>query len=379
MKLRVVHVVAGLWKDTGGPAEVIPNLCRAQAAAGAHVTLCSLEGDVAPQVRDLEGSGVHVRLFPTKENTIRYAPEMRRYLESLGTVDIIHNHGHWLWPNWCASAMSQRLNAGLVTTPHGTLVPGMLAQSSLKKRLAWHLYDRRLMARADIIHALSPAERDAMVPKLGPKHAQKMRVVANGVALGQDAGKFTADETGTLLFLSRVAPIKGITQLLAAWEQLAPQFPGWRLKIVGPIDASIASEVAKLTRNAQRVEMVGPIYSDERWAHYRSAAAFILPTLGEGLPTVLLEAAAHRLPVITTAEANFDSLREAGGSILTSPRPDAIEATLSDFFMRTGSERRAIGERGAAMIKAEYEWRTVASQWLSLYSGIRDQKRGKSL
>ena len=375
MTISVVHIVAGLWKDTGGPAEVIPNLCRAQAAAGAEVTLCSLAGDVAPQVIALEGSGVDVRLFSPLDRIVRFTPELESYLTSLKRVDIIHNHGHWLWPNWCAMGAANKLGAGLVTSPHGTLVPGMLATSTMKKRLAWQMFDKRLIAQADVIHALSVAEQNLMLRQIGLHHAKKVRVVPNGVGLGQEAGQHTGDETGTILFLSRVTSIKGIIQLLLAWQRIALEFPGWTLKIAGPVDASIAADVANLAEHLPTVEQVGPIYADERWPFYRSASAFVLPTLGEGLPTTLLEAAAHRLPVITTPEANFDALYEAGGSILTSAQPEALGRALSNFFKLKGHERRAIGERGAALIEAEYQWEVVASKWLSIYSDIHSSRK----
>jgi glycosyltransferase involved in cell wall biosynthesis len=375
MKLRIVHIVAGLWKDTGGPAEVIPNLCRAQVEAGAEVILCSIDGDTAPQVAALEGSGVDVQLFSTLDSTLRYSPAMARFLKSLGTVDVIHNHGHWLWPNWYAFVAARRLNARLVTTPHGTLVPGMLEHSSLKKGIAWALLDRHLIARADIIHALSPAEHDAMAAKLGP-HAHKMQVVPNGVNLGQDTGQNTAESGGVLLFLSRVSPIKGVTQLLTAWQTLAPKFPEWSLRIVGPLDPEIVDEVTSLSKSADRVELAGPIYADQRWAEYRTAAAFVLPTLGEGLPTVLLEASAHGLPVITTPEANFKELFEAGGSLLTAPDAGALEITLSEFFNRSGEDRRAIGLRGLALMKAHYTWDAIAEQWLSIYARTQFEQSG---
>ena len=128
-RLKVIHVVAGLWKDTGGPAEVIPNLCAVQVAAGAEVTLCSINGDNAPQLASLSALGVDLRLFPSVDKTLRFSPSMRTYLRSRDDVDVIHNHGHWLWPNWYASSVTEKLKVPLVTTPHGTLVSGMLSRS----------------------------------------------------------------------------------------------------------------------------------------------------------------------------------------------------------------------------------------------------------
>ena len=371
--MRIVHIVAGLWKNTGGPAEVIPNLCQAQAEAGAKVILCSIDGDNAQRVIELQSSGVEVYLFRSLDNTVRYSPDMAKFLKSLQGIDIVHNHGHWLWPNWFSRFISEYLNAPLVTTPHGTLVPGMLRRSRRKKGLAWVSFDRRLIAQATVIHALSFAEKNGMASKLGC-YSDKVQVVPNGVYPAENPGNNTGHLGGTLLFLSRVGPIKGIIQLLTAWKTLAPRFPEWRLKIVGPIDTSIRSEVEALCLATSRVELAGPIYHKERWEEYRNAAAFILPSMGEGLPTVLLEAAAYGLPIITTKEANFDELYRVGGCLLSAQTSDGINTTLTSFFSMTGEERKAIGQRALNLVQAEYDWQSIALRWLVVYSNALNER-----
>ena len=369
-RLKVIHVVAGLWKDTGGPAEVIPNLCAAQVAAGAEVTLCSINGDNAPQLASLSALGVDLRLFPSVDKTLRFSPSMRTYLRSRDDVDVIHNHGHWLWPNWYASSVTEKLKVPLVTTPHGTLVSGMLSRSRIKKWFAWNFFDAQLIKRAAVIHALSPAEMAAMEPKIGASSASKLRVVANGVNSFCNAGQNVEQDGGVLLFLSRVTAIKGILPLLLAWRLISDNHKNWSLRIVGPHDPAISDEIRRLCDSAARVQLVGPIYAEERWREYSKAAAFILPTFGEGLPTVLLEAAAHRLPIITTPEANFPELNRRGGSILTSAEPEALALTLSQFFQLKGSERRKIGLQAENLISEKYGWQTIAEQWLNIYREV---------
>ena len=374
--MRIIHIVAGLWRDTGGPAEVIPNLCAAQAARGANVTLCTIDGDNAPQLESLAELGVDVHIFPSIDNVVRFSPAMRQYLMSRKDADVIHNHGHWLWPNWCAASVSKKFNIPMVTTPHGTLVSGMLSRSRIKKWLAWNAFDKRVVKQASIIHALSPAEMAAMSPKLGAACRGKVCVLANGVNSFSNTGKNVCEDGGVLLFLSRVAPIKGVLPLLQAWQLISDKHKNWSLRIVGPLDPAISDEVKRLCDSAARVQLVGPIYAEERWQEYSQAAAFILPTFGEGLPTVLLEAAAHKLPIITTPEANFPELNHRGGSILTSAEPEALALVLSQFFQLSGSERREIGVRAENLISEKYGWRTIAGQWLTIYRGVNENVAG---
>jgi glycosyltransferase involved in cell wall biosynthesis len=363
-------VVAGLWENTGGPAEVIPNLCRAQSAAGASVTLCLVDGNNAGKVMELVDSDVEVKLFPALDNLLRFSPKMARYLISQKNVDIIHNHGHWLWPNWIAAYASFRLKVSLITTPHGTLVPGMLRVSKLKKMLAWMIFDKKIIHQASVIHALSEAEKDGMRRKLG-KNIKKVKVVPNGVNIPEPNLNRYSNQKRTLLFLSRVAPIKGVVELLNAWINTCEKFPNWKLKVVGPIDDTIKDVVEYLAKKSASIELCGPVYDSNRWDVYSEASAFILPTFGEGLPTVLLEAAAHRLPIITTHESNFKELIDKKGCIVTRPEEKEIEMSLLVLMNLESSELEKIGNRAYCLIKENYLWEIVALKWLSIYEKTR--------
>ena len=80
--MRVLHVITGLWKNTGGPAEVIPAICTAMVDAGADVTLATLAGDSAQSVDDAAAHGVRVlRYPPTFRHTIWYSRELHRHIE----------------------------------------------------------------------------------------------------------------------------------------------------------------------------------------------------------------------------------------------------------------------------------------------------------
>ena len=77
--MRVLHVITGLWKDTGGPSEVIPAICTAMMDAGADVTLATLAGDSAQSVDDAAAHGVRVLKFqPSFRHTIWYSSELHR-------------------------------------------------------------------------------------------------------------------------------------------------------------------------------------------------------------------------------------------------------------------------------------------------------------
>lgn len=372
MKLSVLHVAAGLWKKTGGPSEVIPNLCRSLSERDVEVTLCSIDGDNANQVTELKNTSVSVHLFRSRGPFIRYAPSMRDFLKDK-RFDVIHNHGQWLWPNWLAASQARFTDCKFVTTPHGTLVPGMLSRSVLKKKLAWKFFDKRLINRSDMIHALSDAELRGMSAALS-ENRSKAFVIPNGVDIPSAGDRMFSNKEGekVILFLSRVSEIKGIKPLIYAWKNLAKEFPGWRLRIVGPIDSDIKPILEKTKTSVPRIEIVGGVYDQDRWDEYRKADLFILPTFGEGLPTVLLEAAAHQLPIITTREANFMELNDAGGSIHCKPNLDSVESALGSFLKMCPGQQRDVGLNAFNLVKNNYTWGQIADKWKQVYERLKN-------
>ena len=68
----------------------------------------------------------------------------------------------------------------------------------------------------------------------------------------------------------------------------------------------------------------------EKHALLRTADLFVLPSYSEGFPMAVLEAAAHRIPVVQTDECNFPELTAAGGAWECRPERDAVEAALRE-------------------------------------------------
>lgn len=101
---------------------------------------------------------------------------------------------------------------------------------------------------------------------------------------------------------------------------------------------------------------------DDIAALMNAADAFVLSSVVEGLPLVLLEAAASGLPCVAT---DAGGVRETGIGIVAEP------GELSDSMRRVmdmdADERRAMGEAGCRRVREHYSLDAVVSQWESLY------------
>ena len=102
----------------------------------------------------------------------------------------------------------------------------------------------------------------------------------------------------TLLFLGRLVPVKGLDQLLLAISQL-PDPVSLRIAGDGPERGRLL-ELAKRLGIDARFE--GWVAGERKEALLRACDAIVVPSRAkDGLPTVLFEAKARRLPIIATA------------------------------------------------------------------------------
>ena len=363
--MKVLHVITGLWKHTGGPSEVIPAICAAMADAGADVCLATLAGDAAESVATAAARGVHVHVFePTFRHTVWYSHALAARMPRLAAAhDIVHIHGIWQFPDWAAAAAARRAGVPYVITPHGSLQPARLRKSRFKKRASSVLADRAMLNQADCLHATAADEADAfrLFGYRGP-----IALIPNGITqpLPIDSGRADAlaeawrrefPETRgrrILLFLSRIEPIKGVTTLARAWAECAREFPDWHLVVVGPDERGHVQEVQAILRAGgvfDRTTIAGPLHGDRKTGAYLASDLFILPTISENFGLVIGEALAHRLPVITTTGAPWPGIVERRCGWWIDPSQAAVTAAMREA-LATPREPLAEMEIGRAHV-----------------------------
>jgi len=163
-----------------------------------------------------------------------------------------------------------------------------------------------------------------------------------------------------LLSVGRLASQKGVIYLLRA---LAQTQSSACLRVLGD-----GPERARLERMAndlglsRRVEFAGWAPREDLPRHYAWADAFVLPSLDEGMPNVVLEALACGLPVIGTDVAGTRDLVHSETGILVPPADSRALAAAIDRLASDGDLVTSFGttSREAA---AAYRWEAVADRY----------------
>jgi glycosyltransferase involved in cell wall biosynthesis len=218
-------------------------------------------------------------------------------LAMAGRFDIVHYHG--LGPGLMSPLPRYAGGAGVVQTVHGLDHQrgkwGLAARAVLGSAywLSGHVPDRTVV----VSRALGDSYRD--------EFARSCHYIPNGVGEPEDlpprriVDAFGLQPGAYLLFVGRFVPEKAPDLLLRAYRQVAADHP---LVMVG--DSSFTdrytAELRQLAAADPRVRFTGFVFGDLLAELYRHARLFVQPSLLEGLPLTLLEAASYARPVLAS-------------------------------------------------------------------------------
>ncbi|MFJ8896231.1 glycosyltransferase family 4 protein [Leifsonia sp. NPDC102414] len=151
-------------------------------------------------------------------------------------------------------------------------------------------------------------------------------------------------ETPVVGFVGRLTEDKGLLVLSAAVERLANQGTAFQLLIVGGVEGD--ASVADLIPPSPGITTVTTGFVNDPERYYPLMDVLCLPTLREGFPNVVLEAAAAGVPTVTTtATGAVDSVVDGQTGIVV-PVGDA--EALADGLRRVIADQALRQRFGAA-------------------------------
>lgn len=352
-KMKVVLTVDCLSSEHGGPSQSVPAIAKGLKQAGADVELWTLRSGWAAV------TGITVRGF---ESSRELAASLKA-LDPKSTV--LHDNGLWLPFNTIVCSAAKKARIPYAISPRGMLDRLSLKQSYWKKRIAWFVYQYRLLAGATFLHATSDREAQGIC---NAGFSDKVVMLPNGV----EVPPLTLEQPkrgDTTLYLSRLHPQKGIEVMLKAWAAIGAD--QWRLKIAGNGEASYVDSLKGLAEKlgiSNQVEWLGPLDGDRKWSAFGEADFFVLPSFSESFGIVIAEALASGLPVVTTTGTPWLELKERGCGVAVEPNEVEIASALREFMQYSVNRRAEMGRRGRELMIEKYSWPRIANEMLDFYS-----------
>lgn len=322
MKILILH---NAYQQAGGEDAVVAAEHTLLLDAGHDVTLAKLSNDtiggtrskisallgapysqtsqklVSRLVQDLNVDVVHVHnFFPLLSPAVHQAAAEL----GVGVVQTLHNYrllcanGLFLRDgSTCEKCLGGNLVWGAIHRCYRGSLPGSAAVVAMQLRArysgVWHRHVHRFIA-------LSSFARDKFIE--GGLPADRLVVKGNFV---RDDGTTPDIARSGGLYVGRLSPEKGISQLIDAWSNV----PGVKLRVVGegPLRAELTS------RAPANVEFVGALPANLVREAMSSASFLIIPSISyEGFPLVVAEAFSVGLPVLASAIGSLKELISEG-------------------------------------------------------------------
>lgn len=372
--MRILNVTESYapFYEFGGPPAKVQALSRGLVNRGNEVTVLTADWGVeertagTPQASAFQRSpfgwaaedhGVKTIYLPTwfRYRATSWNPAIDRYLRArLSQFDVVHIFGLYDLLGPAAARECRRQNVPYVVEPIGMFVP--IVRNVRLKRLYHYFYGRKMLASAARVIATSDQE----VRELGRGGIQRERVVLrrNGVMRPEripERGVFrkTKDipaDALVILFLGRLSEKKSPDLLLKAFSSLPAQIAARdvRLVLAGPDEHGMEAklnEMAKALHVAERVQFAGPVFGEAKWAAYRDADVFVLPSQNENFGNTAAESAAVGTPVIVTEQCGIASL--LAGAALIIPHQEAALVQALKSLLQDEHLRGRLGRQGA--------------------------------
>lgn len=372
MKPKVIFCTRGIFPFSVGGIQRHSKLLIEELAKRNNVDITVIHPHSEETVFD-PALKVHEIAVPDISQNRPYLLELYNYSQRVASVlnktefskHLIYAQGFTIWKQ------IERFKHRLIYNPHGLESFQTISSLDYIKLMPFRILSRHLFNNAARVISLGGKLTD-IINRNTSNGASKIATLPNATHIPKvDFTPSKNREKVICLFVGRFAENKGIVHLLRAVKIINEKGYGARFHFVlggkGPLFKNLRKEYG----NLKNVEFKGFVDDNELKVLYQAADVFILPTLFEGMPTVILEAMSYRLPIIVTdVGATRELVGTDNGFIIPKASPDGIVECLLNFDALPPEQRVKSGEASYAKVKDQFSWGKVAELHEKLFLEI---------
>ncbi|WP_173045730.1 glycosyltransferase family 4 protein [Nitrospira sp. KM1] len=368
-KLRICHVAMGdLWAGAEVQLVVLIEVLLRFQELDLTVVLFN-EGRLAIELQKLR---VPVYIFPeTAQSSLKILQQLTDYCRER-KFDLLHTHKYK--DNILGAMAAARSGVPyVVRTVHGLSEP-FKGLPSIRMRFYEFCDDVVIRTKVNRLIAVSSQIGHLLSQKFGSASVVKIH---NGIPIEhvQQAKPYEevrkhldVDKVEIIIgTVGRLTPVKAHEHFLTAAKQLLQSHKNLCFVIVGSGPRRrFLEEIARKSDISSKVRFLG--HRDDTRDLIRAMDIFVLPSLHEGIPMVLLEAMALARPIVASAVGGIPEVltNQVHGLLVPPAKPDEIvgacEAFLSDpLFMEK------CGQAALTRVKQEFSSELMGAKVVTLY------------
>jgi len=287
-----------------------------------------------------------------------------------GRIDLVHTHNYK--SNFYAFFASSGLNLPLITTCHNW--PGTTAKMRFYAAL-----DKRLLNGFERVVAVSDLVKDEIL-----HHGislSKVSIIPNGIDINkfttqlEDDKKKIRKDLGVPIdcklvgTVGRLSEEKGHDFLVVAARIVLHHYQKAMFLIVGD-----GPQMERLKREANQLPFIFTGVRNDMPGLYSAMDLFVLPSLNEGLPMVLLEAMASHKPVVATKVGDVSKLiRDGQNGLLVEPGDGNCLADALLYLLGNDEKRSLIAQEGYRTVLEYFSSKVMADKYFETYQEVLGQ------
>jgi glycosyltransferase involved in cell wall biosynthesis len=394
--MRILSVTESYapFLEFGGPPVKVRALAQGLAGYGNEVSVLTADWGLEARMSAAKTSGAERSPFGWKsvENgvtaiylptwlryrSLSWNPAVKRFCRArLQNFDLAHIYGlyDFLGPAVADACVKKKIP--YVLEPIGMFVP--IVRSLRLKRIYHAMFGQRLFKGASAIVATSEQEVQELVS--GGVAREKITMRRNGVEAPSswpERGTFRqgmgiAKEAKVILFLGRLSEKKSPDMLLEAFASLSKETEEKTLHLVfaGPDEGGMQTRLADIAAQlgvASQVQFPGAIFGEAKWAAYRDADVFVLPSQNENFGNTAAEAVAAGTPVIVTEQCGIAPLLADVAGLVVPHDPGALARAI--IAVTGDPELHARLAAGCSVVRARLGWEEPVREMEALYNKL---------
>jgi glycosyltransferase involved in cell wall biosynthesis len=383
-KMKILQVTSVFPPHLGGLEKCVYNISKGLVEEGHQAIVYTTNSPRSKGYETKDGIVIHrIPVFIT----VFGAPITLFLPYMIGeNVDLIHVHVPPVFGAISSIVFGKMKRAPVILTFHNDTIGGNSWQNFLA-RIYNLILNRIILSKVNLITVPSKAYR--MELKRRGIDENRIITINNGIELSTRKG-FNVNELkqqlGLLekeivLFVGSLEKRKGVEFLIKAFPRVKNRIPNVKFLIVG--NGTEKTNLESLAHNLKAsgdLLFTGHVTDKKLEVFYEISDVFVLPSLYETFGLVLLEAMAHRKPVVATRILGVSELVNSGlNGILVEPKNPK---QLSEAIIQILSEKNYANQLGmnGERFSKKFEWKTVVSKYVDAYQEcLRKVARERSI
>lgn len=247
-------------------------------------------------------------------------------------------------------------------------------QGGITRHLATLAY-RSVLTRSQAVIFQNPDDRQLFIKQHWTTPEQTHLIIGSGVDIEQFSPPSPPNNRKDLqvLMVARLLWQKGVREFVEAADIVRTKHPHVKFRLGGEWDMehldSIEPAWIHKAVEKKHIQFIG--YVNNMPAELKRTAIFVLPSYREGVPRVLLEAAATGIPAVTSDTPGCREAVVDGETGYLVPVRDSRQ--LAEAIIRLVEDhvvRREMGRQARLRAEAKFDIRSITRQHLSLYTEL---------